>query len=160
MVERRPLLTVITHLTLLAGVALVAFPIWLAFVASTYPADALMSDVLPLWPGDRFIENYNAIFTSGVEAAGSPPVGLMMFNSLIMALAIACGKIAISIISAFAIVYFRFPLRMTFFWIIFITLMLPVEVRILPTYEVVANLGMLNSYAGLSIPLSCSGNFS
>ena len=156
MVERRPLLTVVTHLTLLAGVALVAFPIWLAFVASTYPSDALMSDVLPLWPGDRFIENYNAIFTSGVEAAGSPPVGLMMLNSLIMALAIACGKIAISIISAFAIVYFRFPLRMTFFWIIFITLMLPVEVRILPTYEVVANLGMLNSYAGLSIPLIAS----
>lgn len=156
MVERRPLLTVVTHLTLLAGVALVAFPIWLAFVASTYPSDALMSDVLPLWPGDHFVENYNAIFTSGVEAAGSPPVGLMMFNSLIMALAIACGKIAISIISAFAIVYFRFPLRMTFFWIIFITLMLPVEVRILPTYEVVANLGMLNSYAGLSVPLIAS----
>jgi sn-glycerol 3-phosphate transport system permease protein len=156
MVERRPLLTFITHLTLLMGVALVAFPIWLAFVASTYPAEALLSNVLPLWPGDRFIENYHAIFTSGVDAAGSPPVSLMMFNSLVMALAIATGKIAISIISAFAIVYFRFPLRMTFFWIIFVTLMLPVEVRILPTYAVVANLGMLNTYAGLSVPLIAS----
>jgi sn-glycerol 3-phosphate transport system permease protein len=156
MVERRPLLTLITHLTLLAGVALVVFPIWIAFVASTYPGEALLADVLPLWPGDRFIENYQAILASGVEAAGSPPVGLMMFNSLVMALSIAIGKIAISIISAFAIVYFRFPLRMTFFWIIFITLMLPVEVRILPTFEVVANLGMLNTYAGLSIPLIAS----
>ena len=156
MVERRPLLTFVTHLVLAGGVALVAFPIWLAFVASTYPAESLLSDVLPLWPGDRLVENYTAIFASGVEAAGSPPVGLMMFNSLIMALAIATGKIAISIISAFAIVYFRFPLRMTCFWVIFLTLMLPVEVRILPTYEVVADLGMLNSYAGLSVPLIAS----
>lgn len=156
MVERRPWLTAVTHLTLAGGVALVAFPIWLAFVASTYPAEALLSDVLPLVPGDRMVENYTAIFSAGVQAAGSPPVSLMMFNSLVMALAIAIGKIAISIISAFAIVYFRFPFRMTCFWIIFLTLMLPVEVRILPTYEVVADLGMLNSYAGLSVPLIAS----
>jgi len=156
MVEHRPVLTFVTHLTLLAGVALVVFPIWIAFVASTYPAESLLADVLPLWPGDQFIENYKAILSSGVEAAGSPPVGSMMLNSLIMALSIAIGKIAISIISAFAIVYFRFPLRMTFFWIIFVTLMLPVEVRILPTFEVVANLGMLNTYVGLSLPLIAS----
>src|SRR3546814_10132770 len=80
----------------------------------------------------------------------------MLWNSLVMALAIAIGKIVISLLSAFAIVYFRFPLRMLCFWTIFITLMLPVEVRIVPTYEVVADLGMLNSYAGLSIPLIAS----
>ena len=80
----------------------------------------------------------------------------MMINSGIMALVIAFGKIAISIISAFAIVYFRFPLRNFFFWMIFITLMLPVEVRIIPTFKVVADLGMLDSYAGLTLPLIAS----
>ena len=156
MIENRPIVTLVTHLLLLLGVVTVAFPIWLAFVASTYPVEGLVSGVLPLWPGDRFVENYGSALTGGVAAAGSPPVLLMMANSLIMALAIAVGKIAISIISAYAIVYFSFPFRATAFWIIFMTLMLPVEVRILPTYEVVANLGMLDSYAGLAIPLIAS----
>ena len=80
----------------------------------------------------------------------------MMVNSGIMALVIAFGKIGISIISAFAIVYFRFPLRNFFFWMIFVTLMLPVEVRIIPTFKVVADLGMLDSYAGLTLPLIAS----
>jgi len=156
MIENRPIFTAITHLFLVLGVLVVAFPIWLAFVASTYPSNGLVSGVLPLWPGDQFLENYGSALSGGVRAAGSPPVLLMMFNSLVMALAIAIGKIAISIISAYAIVYFSFPFRMTAFWIIFVTLMLPVEVRILPTYEVVANLGMLNSYGGLAIPLIAS----
>ena len=156
MVENRPWLTLLSHAVVLLGVLIVAFPIWLAFVGSTYRAEDLLQGPVPIWPGDYFVENYVTILTGGVEAAGSPPVGLMMFNSLVMALAIAIGKIAISLLSAFAIVYFRFPFRMFFFWIIFITLMLPVEVRILPTFEVVANLGMLNSYAGLSIPLIAS----
>ncbi|WP_193366637.1 sn-glycerol-3-phosphate ABC transporter permease UgpE [Pelagibius marinus] len=156
MIENRPIVTLVTHIVLLLGVAAVAFPIWLAFVASTYPVDGLVSGVLPLWPGDQFWINYGSALTGGVEAAGSPPVLLMMMNSLVMALAIAVGKIAISIISAYAIVYFSFPFRATAFWIIFMTLMLPVEVRILPTYEVVANLGMLDSYAGLAIPLIAS----
>jgi len=156
MIENRPIITLLTHVFLMLGVAVVAFPIWLAFVASTYPVEGLVSGVLPLWPGDRFLENYGSALTGGVAAAGSPPVLLMMVNSLVMALAIAIGKIAISIISAYAIVYFSFPFRATAFWIIFLTLMLPVEVRILPTYEVVANLGMLDSYAGLAIPLIAS----
>ncbi len=156
MVEHRPVLTFLTHAVLVGGVALVAFPVWLAFVASTYPAEALMSDVVPLVPGDRFLENYADILGQGVQAAGSPPVGLMMFNSLVMALSIAFGKIAISLLSAYAIVYFRFPFRNAVFWTIFLTLMLPVEVRILPTFEVVAKLGMLNSYVGLSLPLIAS----
>ena len=156
MIENRPIVTLLTHVFLILGVAVVAFPIWLAFVASTYPGDGLVSGVLPLWPGDRFLENYGSALTGGVAAAGSPPVLLMMVNSLVMALAIAIGKIAISIISAYAIVYFSFPFRVTAFWVIFMTLMLPVEVRILPTYEVVANLGMLDSYAGLAVPLIAS----
>lgn len=156
MIENRPVITLLTHVFLMLGVAVVAFPIWLAFVASTYPVEGLVSGVLPLWPGDRFVENYGSALTGGVAAAGSPPVLLMMVNSLVMALAIAIGKIAISIISAYAVVYFSFPFRAAAFWIIFLTLMLPVEVRILPTYEVVANLGMLDSYAGLAIPLIAS----
>jgi sn-glycerol 3-phosphate transport system permease protein len=93
---------------------------------------------------------------AGLSESGAPPFGPMLLNSLIMAVVIAVGKIAISIISAFAIVYFRFPFRVFFFWLIFVTLMLPVEVRIIPTFQVVADLSMLNSYAGLTIPLIAS----
>ena len=102
------------------------------------------------------LENYAHMLGVGISTSGAPPLGLMLINSLIMALVIAVGKIAISILSAFAIVYFRFPFRMLAFWIIFITLMLPVEVRIMPTFKVVADLGLLNSYAGLTIPLIAS----
>ena len=129
----------------------------MTFVASTHDQATMLSGPVPLLPGRFFAENYGTVLFSGLGASSSsPPVALMMFNSLIMALAIALGKIAISIIAAYAVVYFKFPFRMTFFWMIFITLMLPVEVRILPTYEVVANLGLLNSYAGLTIPLIAS----
>lgn len=156
MVENRPWLTVLRHAILIAGALLVLFPIWVAFVASTHEGRALVSGITPLWPGGEFLNNYATVLTTGVRAAGGAAAGTMLWNSLIMALAIAIGKIVISILSAYAIVYFRFPMRMVFFWIIFMTLMLPVEVRILPTFEVVANLGMLNSYAGLSIPLIAS----
>jgi len=156
MVENRPLLTFFQHTILIFGVLLVVFPVYIAFVASTHEGRALTSGMLPLLPGNRMIENYNTILFGGMRQAGGVPVALMLFNSMVMALSIAVGKIAISLISAFAVVYFRFPFRMLAFWIIFITLMLPVEVRILPTFEVVANLGMLNSYAGLSIPLIAS----
>jgi len=156
MVENRPLLTFTRHLVLGLGVFIVLFPVWVAFVASTHPVTTLTSGVAPLWPGDRLVENYTTILSRGMSGATGTPVALMLWNSFVMALAIAVGKIAISLISAFAIVYFRFPFRMLAFWVIFVTLMLPVEVRILPTFEVVANLGMLNSYAGLSIPLIAS----
>ena len=111
---------------------------------------------MPLVPGDQLVENYRQVLTAGSTKASQAAVGTMLVNSLVMALGIALGKIAISIISAFAIVYFRFPLRMSFFWMIFITLMLPVEVRIIPTFKVVADLGMLNSYVGLTLPLIAS----
>jgi sn-glycerol 3-phosphate transport system permease protein len=156
MIERRPALTVFAHVVLLGGVAMVALPIWLTFVASTHPTANILKAPIPVLPGDRLLENYATVLGYGVHGTGSGPVGRMMLNSLVMALGIAIGKIAISILSAFAIVYFRFPLRMLAFWTIFVTLMLPVEVRILPTFEVAANLGLLNSYLGLTVPLIAS----
>jgi sn-glycerol 3-phosphate transport system permease protein len=156
MVENKPWLTALAHLVLIAGVVVIAFPVYIAVIASTHGAEDFMSGLVPLLPGPHAIENYRAMLNSGVTTSGAPPLGPMMLNSLVMALTIALGKIAISILSAFAIVYFRFPLRQLAFWMIFVTLMLPVEVRILPTFKVVADLGMLNSYAGLTIPLIAS----
>ena len=156
MVENRPLMAILTHLVLILGIAFLCFPVWVALVASTHPAEALVRSPIPLWFGDNAVETYSTLLVEGAPAAGGVPLSTMMVNSLIMALGITFGKIAISLLSAYAIVYFRFPFRMTFFWLIFITLMLPVEVRILPTYDVVASLGMLNSYSGLIIPLIAS----
>ncbi|MGI9382208.1 MAG: sn-glycerol-3-phosphate ABC transporter permease UgpE [Methyloligellaceae bacterium] len=156
MVENRPWVSVLAQIVLIVGVLVVAFPIWITFVAASHDQVRITQVPLPLLPGDQFFVNLKAAFVQGVGNAKEQSVGVMMINSTIMALGIAAGKIAISILSAFAIVYFRFPFRMTCFWLIFITLMLPVEVRIIPTFEVVANLGMLNSYAGLTIPLIAS----
>jgi sn-glycerol 3-phosphate transport system permease protein len=156
MVEKRPLSNLVAHLILLTGVFVVAFPVYLTFVASTREASDVAAGAMPLWPGDLLTENYGQALFAGSGRVTTTPVAVMMANSLVMALAIACGKIAISIISAYAIVYFRFPFRMGFFWLIFVTLMLPVEVRIYPTYKIVADLGMLDSFAGLTIPLIAS----
>jgi sn-glycerol 3-phosphate transport system permease protein len=156
MVERRPLASIVSHLILIAGVAIIALPLYVAFVGSTLSFDQVTSVPMQLTPGSHLVENYSAVLTKGSTAGSQAPVGRMMWNSLVMALCIAIGKIAISLLSAFAIVYFRFPLRRTFFWMIFITLMLPVEVRILPTYKVVAQLGMVDTYAGLTLPLIAS----
>ncbi|MEQ9039594.1 MAG: sn-glycerol-3-phosphate ABC transporter permease UgpE [Silicimonas sp.] len=152
MVEKRGAGLWLTHVGLIIGVAFIFFPIWLAFVASTVSQPEIVRPPMPLLPGDRFFENYAKALTSGVNA----PVAIMLMNSFFMAMGIALGKIAISLLSAFAIVYFRFPGRKIFFWLIFLTLMLPVEVRIVPTYEVIANFGMLNSYQGLILPLIAS----
>jgi sn-glycerol 3-phosphate transport system permease protein len=156
MVENRPLLKLLSHAILILGVVIVFFPVYVALIASTRGPDEFLSGVVPLLPGTHTVANYSAMLNSGLSSSGAPPLGPMMLNSLIMALAIAIGKIAISITSAYAIVYFRFPGRVLAFWAIFVTLMLPVEVRIIPTFEVVANLSMLNSYAGLTIPLIAS----
>lgn len=157
MVENRPYLTVISHLILIIGVALIALPIWITFVAATHDEARMLIAPIPMLPGGHFWENFkNTLFGSGLKGTETAPVWRMLFNSLAMALMISFGKISISLISAFAIVYFKFPFRMGFFWMIFITLMLPVEVRIMPTFQVVASLGMLNSYWGLSIPLIAS----
>lgn len=156
MVENRKMLDRLAHLVLALGVLTVALPVWVAFVASTHPPSAFVSGVVPMWPGDQGLATYGAVLTGHEATAMSVPIALMLKNSLIMALAIAVGKIAISITSAFAIVYFRFPFRMVAFWLIFVTLMLPVEVRIVPTFKVVADFGLLNSYAGLTVPLIAS----
>jgi sn-glycerol 3-phosphate transport system permease protein len=157
MVERNRFLSVLTHLVLVCGVLVVAFPVYLTFVASTHTTQDVLQVPMPLVPGSSLVENYRAALLGERSGSGShAPVARMMGVSLAMALLIAIGKIAISLLSAFAIVYFRFPFRMAFFWAIFVTLMLPVEVRILPTYKVVSDLGMLNSYAGLTIPLIAS----
>jgi sn-glycerol 3-phosphate transport system permease protein len=157
MVEDRPLTSILTHFVLILGVIAIALPIWITFVAATHDELRMNQVPLPLWPGTHLWDNLKqTLFGTGLSGTEGAPVWLMLLNSLAMAMMISLGKIAISLLSAFAIVYFRFPFRMTCFWMIFITLMLPVEVRILPTFEVVANLGMLNSYWGLSIPLIAS----
>ena len=153
MVENRPLLDILTHLVLILGVVVVAFPVYVAVIAMTHDASTLAT-AAPLLPGGEMINNIVSVWT--YDPAGLPPFWLMVWNSTLMSLIIMGGKIAISILSAYAIVYFKFPFRLLAFWLIFITLMLPVEVRIIPTYEVVASLGMLNSYWGLTIPLIAS----
>ncbi len=152
MVEKRGRGHLLTHAGLIIGIAIIAFPIYLAFVASTVEQKEITQPPMPIFPGGHFIENYTKALVSGINA----PVWRMLMNSMVMAMGIALGKIAISLISAFAIVYFRFPGRQAFFWLIFLTLMLPVEVRIVPTYEVIAGFGMLNSYSGLILPLIAS----
>jgi len=145
------------HVVLLLGVAIFAFPIYLAFVGSTHDASTIARGDMPLTIGPHLIENYQQALVSPVGTrVRATPALTMMRNSLYMALAIVVGKIAISLLSAFAVVFFEFPGRMFFFWMIFITLMLPVEVRMIPTYAVVSNLGMVDTFAGLTIPLIAS----
>jgi len=157
MVERRATLGLLAHVVMVLAVFIVAFPLYLAFVASTHTAQEIVQAPMPLLPGSHGWDNYMAALTGHGGGAGSnAPVGRMMWVSLVTALVITFGKIAVSLLSAFALVYFRFPLRGLVFWSIFVTLMLPVEVRILPTYKVVSDLGLLNSYAGLTIPLIAS----
>jgi sn-glycerol 3-phosphate transport system permease protein len=159
MVERRPGLTVLSHLILVLGVIIIAFPLYLTLVASTQTAEQINQSIpMSMVPGSNALQTYKTALFGGETTAGSKISGAapMMWVSLVTALIIPLGKITMSMLSAFAIVYFRFPFRNTVFWMIFVTLMLPVEVRIGPTYEVVASLGMLNSYAGLTIPLIAS----
>ncbi|MCZ8313533.1 sn-glycerol-3-phosphate ABC transporter permease UgpE [Phreatobacter sp.] len=148
----------IPHLVIAIGIAITAFPLWVAFVASTLSNPEIAQAPMPLLPGDRAIDNYGEALMQGGRSGRilTPPVWEMMLNSTVMALTIALGKIVISILSAYAVVFFRFPFRMAFFWMIFITLMLPVEVRIVPTIQVITNLNLMNTYAGLTIPLIAS----
>jgi len=156
LVENRPWLTVFSHVVLLAGVAAVAFPLYVTFVASTLSLQEVMQVPMSLVPGDHLVENYSQVLGAGTHSGSKAAVSQMLINSTVMALAIPLGKIVISIIASFAIVYFRFPLRMFFFWMIFVTLMLPVEVRIIPTLQVITDLKLNNTYAGLTIPLIAS----
>ncbi|ESZ77770.1 sn-glycerol-3-phosphate ABC transporter permease UgpE [Mesorhizobium sp. L103C105A0] len=156
MIGQSPLRALIAHAVLILGILIVALPIYYTFVASTQTLQTILKPPLPLLPGDQVWNNYSEALFGGVGRIGGVSVGRLLLNTTIMALGIAVGKIFISILSAYAIVFFRFPLRMVFFWLIFITLMLPVEVRILPTYKVMVDLGMIDTYAGLIIPLIAS----
>ena len=156
MVDRNPWLNFFSHAVLILGVAIVAFPLYLALVASTHTASEIVQAPMPLLPGTHLWENYKEALLGAGKQGSNTTVVNMMWVSFVVAMIITVGKIAISLLSAFAIVYFRFPFKMICFWAIFLTLMLPVEVRILPTYKVVAQLGLLNSYAGLSLPLIAS----
>lgn len=155
MIENRPGLTWFSHIMLILGILVVLFPLYVAFVTATLDINAVYDTPMTLIPGTHLLENLRTIWVNGV-GVNSAPFWLMLTNSFIMALVITVGKIAVSILSAFAIVWFRFPLRNLFFWMIFSTLMLPVEVRIFPTVEVIANLKMLDSYTGLTLPLMAS----
>jgi sn-glycerol 3-phosphate transport system permease protein len=147
----------LTHLWLILGVLVFAFPVWITLVGSTHDASTIGRGDVPLLPGSQAIANYTAAWTSGGEGRyRASPASLMLWNSALMALLIAVGKITISLLSAYAVVFFQFPGRMLAFWTIFLTLMLPVEVRIIPTYQVIVSLDLFNSMAGLTIPLIAS----
>ena len=157
MVERHRFLDFISHSLLALGVLVIVFPIYLALIGSTHSAREMAQSPIPIWFGQDAIQNYRTILLGeGPGVTSQVPVARMMWVSLVTDLSIAFGKIVISLLSAFAIVYFNFPFRKAVFWGIFITLMLPVEVRIVPTYKVVADFGMINSFAGLTIPLIAS----
>jgi sn-glycerol 3-phosphate transport system permease protein len=156
MVDRNPWLNFLSHAVLIFGVVIVAFPLYLALIASTHTASDIVQAPMPMLPGAHMWENYKEALLGSGKLGSNTNVVHMMWVSFVVAMIITVGKIAISLLSAFAIVYFRFPFKMFCFWAIFLTLMLPVEVRILPTYKVVADLGLLNSYAGLSLPLIAS----
>lgn len=159
MVQKNPILDFFSHLILVIGVVVVFFPIYVTFIGSTQTAQQILtSNPISLLPGGNFIETYKLALFGGKTEAGASigAAGPMMLISLGSAMIIAIGKIAISLLSAFAIVYFRFPAKNIVFWMVFVTLMLPVEVRIGPTYEVVSDLKMLNSMAGLTVPLIAS----
>jgi len=156
MVENRPWADFVAHVILVIGVAVIAFPLYVTFVASTLTYDQVVTVPMKLTPGDQLVDNYTQVLTAGSEKGSHAAVLPMLVNSFVMAIGVAVGKIMISIISAFAIVYFRFPLRNFFFWMIFVTLMLPIEVRIIPTFKVASDLHLLDSYGGLILPLIAS----
>ncbi|APA86494.1 sn-glycerol-3-phosphate ABC transporter permease UgpE [Paraburkholderia sprentiae WSM5005] len=155
MIENRRGFDLFCHAVLIVGVALVVFPVYVAFCAATMSEHEVFTVPLSLVPSTHLLENVATIWTHGTGNAAAP-FNRMLFNSLVMALAIAVGKIAVSMISAYAIVYFRFPFRTLAFWLIFITLMLPVEVRIFPTVQVVSSMHLSNTYTGLTLPLIAS----
>src|SRR5690606_15551879 len=156
MIENRPVARLMAHLMLVIGILIVAFPIYYTFVASTMTSVEVIRPPMSLLPGDHFVENYSGAMSGGLEKVVGVSLERLLFNTFVVALAIAVGQIIISFLSAFALVSFRSPFRMVFFWMIFITLMLPVEVRILPTYKVIVDLGLLDTYAGLTLPLMAS----
>ncbi|MFP1929964.1 sn-glycerol-3-phosphate ABC transporter permease UgpE [Lonsdalea quercina] len=156
MIENRRGLDIFSHVILAVALLVVLFPLYVAVVTATLDQAQASQAPMTLIPGSHLWQNLNAIWLHGVGNNNSAPFGWLLINSFIMAFAITLGKISVSMLSAYAMVYFRFPLRQVFFWMIFTTLMLPVEVRIFPTVEVISHLGMMNSYTGLTLPLMAS----
>ncbi|ABU74289.1 sn-glycerol-3-phosphate ABC transporter permease UgpE [Vibrio campbellii] len=156
MVERRPFFNLFCHVILTLGIISIALPVWIAIVATTHENSAFATGT-PLWFGELGFSVFTDLLSNDTQYNNNTlPIGSMLLNSFIMAMCITIGKLSISIMSAYAVVFFRFPGRMLAFWMIFFTLMLPVEVRIMPTFEVITNLNMLNSFYGLTIPLIAS----
>ncbi|WP_370654180.1 sn-glycerol-3-phosphate ABC transporter permease UgpE [Pseudotabrizicola sp.] len=144
------------HLWMILGVIIVAFPVYYVFIASTHSVQTILRPPLPLLPGAEAYENYRGAFSGEINRIGGVSLWRLLGNTTLIAVGIAVGKIVISMASAYAIVFFKFPFRMACFWLIFITLMLPVEVRIQPTYKVMVDLGLIDTYAGLILPLIAS----
>jgi len=145
----------LTYGVLILGVVIIGFPLWVAIAASTQSIEQVRDVPMSMALGASFFDNLYTVLDSGAGNSAAP-VGRMVFNTFLVALVIALGKILISLLSAYAFVFFRFPGRTTAFWLIFVTLMLPVEVRIMPTYEVMASLKLINTYTGLTLPLMAS----
>ena len=145
-----------SHFILIGFVLLLFMPLYLAIVAASHEGAAMMQAPLPKWPGTFLLQNIKIVLTEGLVATGGQPVWQMLLNSFFMAVLIAGGKIILALLSAFALVYFEFPFKQVCFALIFSTMMLPVEVRIVPTFQVVASFAWLNSFAGLSLPLMAS----
>lgn len=156
MVENRRWLTVLAHAILWVGVLIIILPVFVTLMASTQSTQQITVGAISLLPGDHFVDNYVRALTQGASGTSANPAWKMMVNSAVVAMAIACGKIVFSLLSAYAIIFFRLPFKQMWFWLIFLTLMLPVEVRILPTYKVISDLSLLNSYTGLALPLIAS----
>src|SRR5258708_18836224 len=145
----------VPHAVLIAGLLLVLFPIYVAFVASSHALPDIIEAPMTLVPGSRLINNFAEALSAGTAKTSGQPVTAMLLNSLVMALVIAAGKIAISLPSAYAVVFFRFPLPRVCVWAIFVTLMLPVEVLIIPTYKILPGLRLIDPFAWLTLPLIC-----
>ncbi|WP_062207482.1 ABC transporter permease subunit [Aureimonas sp. AU12] len=175
MIERTPVFDAICQIVLFIGLLVALLPFAVVLLAATQDIRAVNQVPLPITPGPHFLDNIHEAWTRA-------HLGSKLFNSLVFASAVAIGKVAFSTMAAFAIVYFRFPGRILIFWAVFVTLMLPLEVRIVPTYAVAANAlqpfqaildvtgltsliavltglqvklnwGLLNSYTGLALPL-------
>jgi len=150
-----------THAILLVGVLFMSLPVWVAFATSTHSAETILRNGLQFWPGSDFLQTYKEVLFTDGGVMKSVLGTTMLKNSLILGIGFAIGKVIISMLAAYAIVYFRFKLAVPLFWIIFMTLLLPLEVRIIPSYEVVAGLGLLDTHVGLIVPLiaSATGTF-
>ena len=156
MIEQRKSARAFPHIVLWLAIFIILFPIYFVFVASTRTSAEIQAAPMPIYPGTHFFENYGRALTEGTKTLGGVSALTMIKNSFIMAMGISLGKIFVSLLAAFAIVFFNFRGRQFCFWAIFITLMLPVEVRIMPTYKVISDLGMINTYAGLILPMIVS----